>query len=400
MTTERAGQKAGSDCPDSGDRPIRLGARNLRKFGFAAFHLPGEAVPPAGLWRRRVRLEAGDGGGVVTVHVPAVLCRPLPAGGDTPLSGLKEFSIEPAGVGLDSMSLLSARAGWNQTRADLRRFFGGQCGRAYGAALHTGRGVIDLGSGSLFIPSGRLAWIGMILVHEELRRQGIARAMMRHCLQVAEWEMDIPCIGLDATPAGRELYLDLGFREAYPIWRCRIDTSDTAEILSEEAVSTAPDYRGIRAYLERTAWLGRTPEPQLLRQLPGSAICAIRRNGEVTGFAISRPGRIMPYIGPVLADSATEASLLIEAHLQRWKSQGFTQVFIDIPEVHCGAGDDTTADGPQAIQAYFATLQRLRPLIRMYRAGRKSGKSTREIIDEELGARRTVLYAIAGPEIG
>ena len=298
------------------------------------------------------------------------------------------------------MSLLSARAGWNQTRADLRRFFGGQCGRAYGAALHTGRGVIDLGSGSLFIPSGRLAWIGMILVHEELRRQGIARAMMRHCLQVAEWEMDIPCIGLDATPAGRELYLDLGFREAYPIWRCRIDTSDTAEILSEEAVSTAPDYRGIRAYLERTQWLGRLPEPQLLRQLPGSAICAIRRNGEVTGFAISRPGRIMPYIGPVLADSATEASLLIEAHLQRWKSQGFTQVFIDIPEVHCGAGDDTTADGPQAIQAYFATLQRLRPLIRMYRAGRKSGKSTREIIDEELGARRTVLYAIAGPEIG
>lgn len=398
MTTEISGSGSGRKLPEENALSVRLGPRNLRKFGFAAFHKAGEPVLQQGIWHRPVRLEVGGAGAEARIAVPEKYLHPLEAPGR--LSEQPGFCIGTAERGLSSLALLSARAGWNQTPADLRGFFGGRYGQAFTAKFQTGGGAIDLGSGSLFIPSGRLAWIGMILVHEELRRQGIARAMMRHCLQVAEWEMDIPCIGLDATPAGRELYLDLGFMEAYPIWRCRIDTSDTPDILLNEAVSNTPDYRGIRGYLDRTEWLGRLPDPQLLRPLPGSSICALRRKGEVTGFAMSRPGRIMPYIGPVLADSSTEASLLIAAHLQYWKSRGFTQVIIDIPELHCGAGDDTTAHGPQPIPAYFASLQRLRPLIRMYRAGRKSVISTRDIVDEELGARRSVLYAIAGPEIG
>jgi GNAT superfamily N-acetyltransferase len=348
----------------------------------------------AGRWHRPVCLRAGDAGGDARIAVPEKYLHPLPLEAPGRLSDLAGFSIGPAGRRLSSLVLLSARAGWNQTPADLRRLFSGRQGQAFTAALHTVGGAIDLGSGSVFGISGRLAWIGMILVHEEVRRQGIARAMMLHCLEAAESGLGVPLTGLDATPAGRDLYAALGFREAYPIWRCRIGTGDTAGTAGEAAPEEA-DRRKIAAYLEKTQCLHHLPSPEILLELPGSHACCQLEYGQVRGFALSRPGRRMPYVGPVLADSAARAAALIADHLRHWRALGFESVFVDVPEVHCGVSG---ADG--SIAPYFPTLERLRPLLRMYRAAPGADLRMEDILGEERRLRLPVLYGIAGPEIG
>jgi GNAT superfamily N-acetyltransferase len=394
MTTEASGAGSGRELPDQEAPSIRLGPRTLRKFGFAAFHRPGEPMLRQGVWHRPVCLRAGDARGDARIAIPEKYLQPLPAEAPGRLSDLPAFSIVSTGRRLSSLALLSARAGWNQTPADLRRFFGGRQGQAFTAALRTGSGAIDLGSGSVFAISARLAWIGMILVHEEVRRQGIARAMMLHCLVAAESGLGVPLTGLDATPAGRDLYAALGFREAYPIWRCRIGTGDTAGT-AEKAAPEAAGRRKIRAYLEKTHWLHHLPSPEILLNLPGSYACSRSENGQVRGFALSRPGRRMPYVGPVLADSAARAAALIADHLRHWRTLGFESVFVDIPEAHCGVSG---ADG--SIPPYFSTLERLRPLLRMYRAAPWASLRMEDILGEERRLRLPVLYGIAGPEIG
>ena len=60
------------------------------------------------------------------------------------------------------------------------------------------------------------AWIGMVLVDPSKRRQGIGTQLLREALQLTA---DQETIKLDATPAGREVYLKLGFVDEYKIIR-------------------------------------------------------------------------------------------------------------------------------------------------------------------------------------
>ena len=107
---------------------------------------------------------------------------------------------------------LAAEAGWNQNAADW----------AYLLANGLGWGYEDeparLGATAMILPyGGAVAWIGMVLVTGPWRKRGIATALLRHCLHEAEDRGWLP--GLDATEAGRKVYLPLGFAEIYPLTR-------------------------------------------------------------------------------------------------------------------------------------------------------------------------------------
>ena len=58
----------------------------------------------------------------------------------------------------------------------------------------------------------------MMLVHEKYRRQGIAKALINTCLEHLH-SRKIRCIKLDATPTGKLVYSQLGFRDEWSFHR-------------------------------------------------------------------------------------------------------------------------------------------------------------------------------------
>src|SRR4026207_133079 len=101
---------------------------------------------------------------------------------------------------------LKEAAGWNQTDEDWRRlltlepngcFAAGKDGRLVGTTTTTTYG-------------NDLAWIGMVLVDPQERRQGIARTLMNVAMDYLKDK--VATVKLDATAQGQPLYEQLGFQ--------------------------------------------------------------------------------------------------------------------------------------------------------------------------------------------
>src|SRR4051794_12362256 len=94
---------------------------------------------------------------------------------------------------LSAAAALSALIGWNQTEADWRIF------QRHGQVRALDDGGAALAATAAILPYGpAVAWISMVLVRPDRRRQGLATALMRWAVGAA----GTPCIALDATPAG------------------------------------------------------------------------------------------------------------------------------------------------------------------------------------------------------
>ncbi|MBX9595354.1 MAG: GNAT family N-acetyltransferase, partial [Roseomonas sp.] len=108
---------------------------------------------------------------------------------------------------LPRAAALSARIGWNQLPADWRVFLDQGAVRV----LDDGDDAC-LAASAATLPCGAdLAWISMVLVRPDRRREGLATQLMRWAIDHAAR----PCLMLDATPAGREVYRRLGFRDVF-----------------------------------------------------------------------------------------------------------------------------------------------------------------------------------------
>ncbi len=113
---------------------------------------------------------------------------------------------------------LSEEAGWNQGRGRLAAVLA--AGQGIGAtdgdmlvatALTLPYG--DPGSGS----ASPFGWISMVLVTAAWRRRGLATWLLNRCIRV--FRADGRTAVLDATPAGREVSLRLGFRDGPRLMR-------------------------------------------------------------------------------------------------------------------------------------------------------------------------------------
>jgi GNAT superfamily N-acetyltransferase len=200
---------------------------------------------------------------------------------------------------------LSRSANWNQNEADWRLMLG--FGRGWGISAPDG----TLAASTIVLPYGAdFAWIAMVLVLPEHRRQGHASRLLRVAL--AEMEKQKRVALLDATPAGHEVYVQEGFRDFWGFKRFslsnvfsakekakRLDSAHWPQILALDAIA----FGGSREAVLRN----------LAARQPKAALVA-ERNGQVVGFVLAREGREAMQVGPLVArDGGTARELLAAA---------------------------------------------------------------------------------------
>jgi GNAT superfamily N-acetyltransferase len=210
---------------------------------------------------------------------------------------------------LGDADALVREAGWNQVSADWNIFL--TLGSAYAVRNSDGRVIATAAT----LPhGGQFAWISMVLVNAQYRRQGLATRLLRRCID------DLTSSGLvsvlDATPEGREVYRHLGFQDSWGYHR----------LVLREGLRTAsaPEHRTTAIYpIDHEAWnaicaydaesfgANRSRMLCLLRgRLPQAELYAAR-DGRVTGFLLGRDGQRAAHLGPLIAeDYATALALL------------------------------------------------------------------------------------------
>jgi GNAT superfamily N-acetyltransferase len=320
--------------PYSGKKPtgdVQITKQNLADYGFACFHQQGACQIRNGFWTRKISLNGEQKSIFQNFKVPEAFCIELSSG--EKLTTSDYFEIQASKAPIQAMALLAQRAGWNQTIPDLEAMIRVASDGVFIASYRFNNQEIPLGSGVSLTVNEDYCWIGMILVHPELRRQGIARAIMNACLQHARMIQKKSVIGLDATPLGKQVYDSLGFKDSFTIWRSVIPTHiQPPDMPGFDGESF--DIKLVINYLESKNYIERLQIIGLLSNIPDSKNISFITSDGVKGFVMSRPGRLKPFIGPLIADSADVALILLKMILNYWKDLGHENVFMDIPELH------------------------------------------------------------------
>ncbi|MBW8269805.1 GNAT family N-acetyltransferase [Caldovatus aquaticus] len=279
-----------------------------------------------------------------------------------------------AAADLPRAAALSALAGWNQTAADWALFL--REGEV--RALDDGDPAALAATAAILPYGAEVAWIAMVLVRPDRRRQGLATALMRWAVAALA---GVPCVGLDATPAGREVYRRLGFRDAWGFRRWALP----AALPREPGVALRPlreaDWPALLA-LDAAAF--GAPRAALLRdfaaRLPQAAWVAPDAADAPRGFILGREGLRAPQLGPLLAPDAATARALLAAALAALPpaAPGAPRALADLRDAAAGIAAWCAAHG--------ATAQR--PFTRMV-----LGRTTPP-------GDPAPLIALAGPEFG
>ena len=257
----------------------------------------------------------------------------LPA--DSKVINTRMFRMEKIGCHRDTMHLLTMRVGWNQTETDINRMVNlDPCGNF--VAMLSGRDFdIPVGTCSV-LPLGRNnTWIGMILVHPEARRQGIANAMMQQCVKYA---IDAGKVinGLDATPMGNTVYGAVGYVNSYRIWRSVYEPAEFAQQQYDERRVTPVGENDMDAIIryDAASFVERADIMRgLRRDSAGGCFVCRGDDGNVRGYCFTRPGRIRPFVGPFTADDdAVARELIVAASRFLLRNPDNKTAFIDTPE--------------------------------------------------------------------
>jgi len=272
---------------------------------------------------------------------------------------------------LERADALVAEAGWNQDAADWRIFL--QLGS--GLAARAADGTLA-GTAAVLPYAGGFGWISMVLVARPFRRRGIATRLLQRCIEKMQASGVVPV--LDATPAGREVYKPLGFRDGWPITRWRRSGAAPAAQASAQSPRVRAlherDWPALRALDARAFGCDRSALLERLRARSAGFACVCETDGSLRGFLLGRDGRVATQLGPIVAEDEAAA-----VALAAWANARLAPpVIVDALDRHRGLAGWLAANG-------FA---KERPYMRMT-LGR----------DEPFGdARRTM--AIAGPELG
>jgi GNAT superfamily N-acetyltransferase len=215
-------------------------------------------------------------------------------------------------------------AGWNQQAEDWQALL------ANGFFRVAVRDATILGSGGAVVYGRRLAWVAMILVDPEARRQGIATRLMQDVLARLG---PVAVVGLEATPEGAPVYGGLGFTDRGGFARME-RPADAGPVGAEHepavprplaAADLAALARRDRAVFgaDRSAVLAWERE-----QAPEYA-WRIGAREEPSGYILGRHGHRTEHLGPLVADDEETAGRLLAAVLAGVPGRAFT---IDIPD--------------------------------------------------------------------
>ncbi len=195
-------------------------------------------------------------------------------------------------------------AGWNQQPDDWLRLIDRE---PQGCFKVSAQGNL-LGTVTTISYGSELAWIGMMLVHPDARRQGIGKQLMRQAIDFLK-SREVQTIGLDATPAGRPLYEQLGFRVSaeWQRWKREsvssansVPRSTNVELIAVNGFDARHREFDASAFgVDRWSWL------ELLAQTSLAAETEL-------SFGLLRSGRTADYLGPVVAVNPSHAGPLIQ----------------------------------------------------------------------------------------
>lgn len=222
---------------------------------------------------------------------------------------------------------LSRSAHWNQNAADWRLML--DIGRGWGIALDDG----TLAASTLVLPYGDFAWVSMVLVLPSERRKGHATQLLRTALA------DLSARGLtpilDATPAGRAVYVQEGFVDTWGFRRLQLRRAPAAlERSSGVRALRESDWPELLALDARAFGASREPLLRALAaRLPQAALACEGPEG-LRGFLLGRDGREACQLGPLVAHDAEAARALLAAGLRAAPAPLYLDVVVREPALN------------------------------------------------------------------
>lgn len=266
--------------------------------------------------------------------------------------------------------VLKDLAGWNQLPLDWERFLEFEPPGCF-LATHGSR---PAGTAITIAYEKLFGWVGMVLVHPDMRRLGLGTALLMAGIGYLEG-LGVAAVKLDATPMGKQLYDTIGFVDEYLLERWTgtgkrgAAPEGLVELSAEHLEALCAFDRPIFGADRRRVLQRMIAEPTL------RAVGSFAEGGELNGFAAVRPGRKAMYLGPWIA---TEPE--VGEKLWHWglATVGEAPVYVD-----------TLLPNPYALPLIqTAGFEKQRHLIRMVRGENVSP------------GRPELQYGIFGPEVG
>ena len=263
---------------------------------------------------------------------------------------------------------LKEAAGWNQTEDDWRRLITLEPAGCFAAI----RNHALVGTTTTTTYQDQLAWVGMVLVDPQNRRQGIATRLMETALDYLRGK--VATVKLDATAQGKPVYERFGFEEESLVERW-VGTLKGSSIIPNYGILNRDTLYELLDLDRRAFYADRSTLIQsLINDSNFLPVVKKSADGKLSGYALARPGTRANYLGPICVTQASDVESLIDEMLRR---MGASRVYIDFNR-ECGTGTSVlSARG----------FVKERDLIRMT-SGERGQKTSPFVV------------AIAGPEIG
>lgn len=204
--------------------------------------------------------------------------------------------------------LLCRAAGWNQVARDWEIFLHLSPNNCFVAT----KDEKVVGTVTTILYQKFFSWIGMVLVDPAYQRQGIGMQLLKEALKILRHEETVK---LDATPAGREVYLKLNFADEYRFSRMVINLIETK--LEVTAARPLP-YHDLKETAEFDLKIFGADRQPLLEWLWGGApkyAFVVKEKNKILGYCLGRQGYNFTHIGPVIAKNFTIAKDLVLAAL-------------------------------------------------------------------------------------
>ncbi len=218
----------------------------------------------------------------------------------------------------------------------------------------------------------RFSWISMVLVDPEYQRKGIGTTLLYEALEFLQHQETIK---LDASPAGRNLYLRLNFIEEFPLCRMIKQQVDGPQTPHSARPITQLDMMRIGQYDSSIFGSNRQHLLQWLYEGAKQFGFILEVENNILGYCMGRKGEHYFHIGPVFSESSETAKDLVTAALNHCIGHS---VMLDISLFDLTWRDWLISLG----------FEEQRPFYRMYRGlNRFPGYPEKQ-------------YAIAGPEFG
>ncbi len=230
-----------------------------------------------------------------------------------------------------------------------------------------------VGTVTTFSYQDRVSWIGMVLVDPAEQRQGIGTKLLHEALNILK---DRPLVGLDATPAGREVYLKLGFVDDYGLSRMEtVVVGFAADKISLARRMTKADFPRVVEMDQKVFGADRHLLLEWLFSGAAEYAWVVEHEGQIAGYTFGRHGFNFEQLGPVIAEDVQTARQLMTACLEEQTGKAFIL-------------DATHHDLEWLRWLESVGFKEQRPFIRMFR-----GQAKRFGLTENQ-------FAIPGPEFG